>query len=211
MARPTIGVKASRGSALSVSAAALFRERRAPTRGARRRIAAATRVLAALARRARLWRAPIPSRPSEETSHDRRHRSRALDDHRLRARRPSPREHRRRGARSLAVGTRSRWLVDKSEAVGRSAMVTAMHPLAADVGAQILERGGSAIDAAVATAFAVGVVEPFMSGVGGIAFLVYRDSASGRTVCFDGSSVLPAAIRPEMFELLGPDERSGMY
>ena len=102
------------------------------------------------------------------------------------------------------MSTRSQWLIDKSEAVSRGAMVTAMHPLAADVGAQILERGGSAIDAAIATAFAIGVVEPFMSGVGGIAFLVYRDAATGETVCFDGSSVLPAAIRPEMFELLDP-------
>ena len=109
------------------------------------------------------------------------------------------------------MSTRSRWLIDKSEAVSRGAMVTAMHPLAADVGAQILERGGSAIDAAIATAFAIGVVEPFMSGVGGIAFLVYRDAATGQTVCFDGSSVLPAAIRPEMFELLDPSERTGMY
>jgi gamma-glutamyltranspeptidase/glutathione hydrolase len=102
-------------------------------------------------------------------------------------------------------------LIDKSEAVGRTGMVTAMHPLAAEVGADTLERGGSAIDAAIATAFAIGVVEPFMSGVGGIAFLVYRDAATGRTMCLDGSSVLPAAIRPEMFELLGSDERSGMY
>src|SRR5262247_3713027 len=99
---------------------------------------------------------------------------------------------------------RSHWLIDKSEAVSRGAMVTAMHPLAAEAGAGILERGGSAIDAAIATAFAVGVVEPFMSGVGGIAFLVYRDAATGETACFDGSSVLPAAIRPEMFELLEP-------
>src|SRR5213592_3064446 len=84
-------------------------------------------------------------------------------------------------------------------------MVTAMHPLAAQVGADMLEKGGGAIDAAVATAFAVGVVEPFMSGVGGIAFMVYRDAATGQTVCFDGSSVLPDAIRPELFELLAPD------
>jgi gamma-glutamyltranspeptidase/glutathione hydrolase len=106
---------------------------------------------------------------------------------------------------------RSRWLIDKSEAVSRGGMVTAMHPLAAEVGADVLAEGGSAIDAAVATAFAVGVVEPFMSGVGGIAFLVHREAASGRTMCLDGSSVLPAAIRPEMFELLEPDQRSGMY
>ena len=109
------------------------------------------------------------------------------------------------------MGTRSRWLIDKSETVSRTGMVTAMHPLAAQVGADILEKGGSAIDAAIATAFAVGVVEPFMSGVGGIAFLVYRDAGTGRTMCLDGSSVLPAAIRPEMFELLDPAERSGMY
>ena len=109
------------------------------------------------------------------------------------------------------MGTRSHWLIDKSEAVNRSGMVAAMHPLAAQVGAAILAKGGGAIDAAIATAFAVGVVEPFMSGVGGIAFLVYRDAASGRTMCFDDSSVLPAAIRPEMFELFGHDQRSGMY
>ena len=109
------------------------------------------------------------------------------------------------------MGTRSRWLIDKSEAVSGGGMVTAMHPLAAEVGADILARGGNAIDAAIATAFAIGVVEPFMSGVGGIAFLVHHDAATGRTTCLDGSSVLPAAIRPEMFELLGPDQRSGMY
>src|SRR5262249_62046667 len=85
-----------------------------------------------------------------------------------------------------------------------------MHPLAAEVGADILAKGGNAIDAAIATAFAVGVVEPFMSGLGGIAFLVYRDARTGTTMCLDGSSVLPAAIRPQMFELLGPDQRSGM-
>src|SRR5262245_21827192 len=90
-------------------------------------------------------------------------------------------------------------------------MVTAMHPLAAEVGADILAKGGNAIDAAIATAFAVGVVEPFMSGLGGIAFLVYRDARTGTTMCLDGSSLLPAAIRPEMFELLGPDQRSGLY
>src|SRR5215472_13536171 len=109
------------------------------------------------------------------------------------------------------VNTRSHWLIDKSEAVSRSGMVTAKHPLAAEVGADILAKGGNAIDAAIATAFAVGVVEPFMSGLGGIAFLVYRDARTGTTMCLDGSSVLPAAIRPQMFELLAPDQRSGMY
>ena len=106
---------------------------------------------------------------------------------------------------------RSRWVIDKAEAVAAGGMVAAMQPLAAEAGAEMLRRGGNAIDAAVATAFAVGVVEPFMSGVGGIAFLVYRDGATGETACLDGSPVLPAAIRPELFELLPGEQRAGMY
>ncbi len=109
------------------------------------------------------------------------------------------------------MGTRSQWIIDKTEAVSRDGMVAAMQPLAAEAGAEMLRRGGNAIDAAVATAFAVGVVEPFMSGVGGIAFMVYRDAASGQTICFDGSTVLPRAIRPDMFEVLPEGGASGMY
>lgn len=107
--------------------------------------------------------------------------------------------------------SRSRWTIDKTEAVAPGGMVAAMQPLAAEAGAEMLRRGGNAIDAAVATAFAVGVVEPFMSGLGGIAFLVYRDNATGETICLDGSTVLPAAIRPELFPLLPNDQRAGMY
>src|SRR5262249_46093979 len=109
------------------------------------------------------------------------------------------------------MGTRSEWIVDKREAVARDGMVAAMHPLAAEVGAEILRRGGGAVDAAVATAFAVGVVEPFMSGVGGIAFMVYRDAATGEPVCCDGAAAVPAAPRPALCELLSPDRRAGMY
>src|SRR6185437_10401126 len=89
-------------------------------------------------------------------------------------------------------------------------MVCAMQPAAAEAGAQILAKGGSAIDAAVATAFAVGVVEPFMSGVGGVAFMTYRHANTGEAICFDGSTLLPRAIRPDLFEL--EDEgTSGLY
>lgn len=109
------------------------------------------------------------------------------------------------------MGKRSEWVVDKTEAVSRDGMVCAMQPLAAEAGAEILRRGGSAIDAAVATAFAVGVVEPFMSGIGGVAWMIYRDAATGETLCIDGSSTLPKAIRADMFELLSSDQRSGLY
>lgn len=110
-----------------------------------------------------------------------------------------------------AGSARSRWLFDKSEAVASGGMVAAMQPLAAEAGAEILRCGGNAIDAAVAAAFAVGVVEPFMSGVGGIAFLVHRDGVTGQTLCLDGSTALPRTIGPEMFEVLPGDQRAGMY
>lgn len=104
---------------------------------------------------------------------------------------------------------RSRLLIDKSEVAVAGGLVTAMHPLAAEAGVEILQRGGNAADAAVAAAFAVGVVEPFMSGVGGVACVVAHDAASGRTLTLDGAGVLPRAARGDLFELLDPGLKGG--
>jgi gamma-glutamyltranspeptidase/glutathione hydrolase len=107
--------------------------------------------------------------------------------------------------------TQSHWIIAKREASAAQGMVTAMHPLAAAAGLEILRAGGNAVDAAVATAFAIGVVEPFMSGVGGVAAMVIHLSAEGRTVVVDGSSAAPAAARADMFELAPPTSVAGMY
>jgi gamma-glutamyltranspeptidase/glutathione hydrolase len=89
-------------------------------------------------------------------------------------------------------------------------MVTAEHHLAAEAGVEMLRDGGNAIDAAVAAAFVMGVVEPFTSGIGGIAGLVIR-LADGTVASIEGSTRAPLGARPDMFELVGGDARAGMY
>jgi gamma-glutamyltranspeptidase/glutathione hydrolase len=69
---------------------------------------------------------------------------------------------------------RSRHLVRQQTALAGEGMIVAGHPLGAEVGAGILASGGNAVDAAVATAFSMTVVEPFMSSLaGGGSMLVY--------------------------------------
>lgn len=105
---------------------------------------------------------------------------------------------------------RSQWSHVKDEPCARNGMVTAEHHLAAEAGVEVLQDGGNAIDAAVAAAFVMGVVEPFTSGIGGIAGLVVR-SADGRVTSIDGGTRAPRAARADMFELVGGGARSGMY
>lgn len=105
---------------------------------------------------------------------------------------------------------RSAWLHTKTEARARSGMVTAEHPLAAEAGVEILQDGGNAVDAAVATAFAMGVVEPFTSGIGGIAGMVIR-RADGTMTSIDAGTRAPKGARADMFELVGGGARAGMY
>jgi gamma-glutamyltranspeptidase / glutathione hydrolase len=82
--------------------------------------------------------------------------------------------------------------------VGRHAMVVSEHPLSSEVGAEILRRGGNAIDAAVAVGFAQAVVNPRAGNIGGGGFLVYR-SADGQTFALDYRESAPAAATRDMY------------
>jgi len=96
---------------------------------------------------------------------------------------------------------RSTLSVTKHTPVTARAMVAAEHPLGAEVGAGILARGGNAVDAAVATAFAMTVVEPFMSSVAGGGTMLVHMAKRGETVAIDFNVQAPAACHESCFEL----------
>jgi gamma-glutamyltranspeptidase / glutathione hydrolase len=95
---------------------------------------------------------------------------------------------------------RSTLSVTKHVAPSR-ALVAAEHRLGAEVGAGILARGGNAVDAAVATAFAMTVVEPFMSSVAGGGTMLVHLAKRGETVALDFNVQAPAACHERCYEL----------
>jgi gamma-glutamyltranspeptidase / glutathione hydrolase len=78
-------------------------------------------------------------------------------------------------------------------------MVVAANPLAAEAGLATLRKGGSAVDAAIATQMVLNVVEPQSSGIGGGAFLLTWDAATKTLLNIDGRETAPAAATPELF------------
>ena len=105
---------------------------------------------------------------------------------------------------------RTRLLVDKTEVVAEHGVVAAMHPLAAEAGAQILAQGGNAVDAAITTAFALGVVEPFMSGAAGHGAMVLH-LPGGESEVIDFTTRAPRAATPESFKVLEQDGSLGTF
>ena len=95
----------------------------------------------------------------------------------------------------------SRLRVTKTQLDVSRACVTAGHPIGAGVGAGILRRGGNAVDAAVATAFAMAVVEPFMSCLAGGGSMLIHRPRTGASVALDFNVEAPRRARPDMYRL----------
>lgn len=93
---------------------------------------------------------------------------------------------------------------EKRPATGSRGMVVTNHPLASAAGSQILLAGGNAIDAAVASLFALTVVEPMMVGIlgGGLSHIRLSD---GRHIVLDGLSTAPRRATPDMYETLSDE------
>lgn len=77
--------------------------------------------------------------------------------------------------------------------------VASAHPLATKAGLDILQSGGNAFDAAVAVSAALGVVEPYHSGLGGGGFWLLHDAKTGKNTFIDGREVAPFAAKSDMY------------
>ncbi|GAA6621252.1 gamma-glutamyltransferase [Scytonema sp. NUACC26] len=81
----------------------------------------------------------------------------------------------------------------------KKAMVVSAHPLASEAGVSLLRKGGNAVDAAVATTFAISVVEPFSAGIGGGGFLLLRESKTGEIKALDFRERAPITATKNMY------------
>ena len=82
----------------------------------------------------------------------------------------------------------------------KKGVVSAGRAEAAQIGKEILEKGGNAVDAAVAVAFALGVCEPNASGIGGGGFMLLRSARTGESVFLNFREKAPKAAEPSMYE-----------
>ncbi|HRD99010.1 MAG TPA: gamma-glutamyltransferase [Rubrivivax sp.] len=107
------------------------------------------------------------------------------------------------GAPEIATGFAS-----KKVAFSRSFMVVAANPLATKAGCEVLKKGGSAVDAAIATQMVLNLVEPQSSGIGGGAFMLRYDRASGAVTAYDGRETAPAAATENYLRWISPTQQT---
>ncbi|MDH3647896.1 MAG: gamma-glutamyltransferase [Gammaproteobacteria bacterium] len=100
-------------------------------------------------------------------------------------------------ARSSGAIIRSDWI--HHPVIGREAMVVSQNAIASEIGHQILLAGGNAVDAAVATGFALAVTLPRAGNLGGSGFMLVHLAESGKTVALDFRSAAPLAFEPSLY------------
>jgi len=91
----------------------------------------------------------------------------------------------------------------RSMVISQKGIVAAESPLAAQAGARILEQGGNAVDAAIATNAMMGVVSPMMNGIGGDLFAIVYDAKANKLYGLNASGWAPKALTPELLSKKG--------
>src|SRR4051794_6314811 len=108
------------------------------------------------------------------------------------------------GVVSSPAEAHSRFFTEKTPtSVGFGGAVTSVDPEASKVGLKVLKRGGNAVDAAVATAAALGVTEPYSSGLGGGGYFVFYNAKTGKVRTIDGRETAPSRMPRNIF--IDPD------
>src|SRR5262245_12679124 len=100
------------------------------------------------------------------------------------------------------------WHVRKPLARSRGGVVATQNRVAGEVGARVLAAGGNAVDAAVATGFALAAVEPWNSGLGGIGFMLVYLAKQRRVSVVDFGPVSPCELDPAAYPLAGGNTTS---
>ena len=101
------------------------------------------------------------------------------------------------------MNTRSIWRPDKDEVVVEHGAVATAHPIAAQVGVDILKSGGNAVDAAIATGFCLNVVEPASSSIAGHGQMIVYIATERRSIAIDYGHRAPQAATPDTFRVIG--------
>ena len=110
------------------------------------------------------------------------------------------------------MNTRSVWRPDKDEVVVEHGAVATAHPIAAQVGVDVLKSGGNAVDAAVATGFCLNVIEPWSSSIAGHGQMIVHMTTERRSIAIDYGHRAPRAATADMFRIIGQTvEGNGIY
>src|SRR5207244_2041764 len=100
-------------------------------------------------------------------------------------------------------------IVGRSVVSTQLGIVAASHPLAARAGVEMLERGGNAVDAAIAANATIGLMEPAMNGIGGDLFVIYYEAKTGKLYGLNSGGWAPTGLTPEFLRSKGQTRMPG--
>ncbi len=112
---------------------------------------------------------------------------------------PAPRAGTPAVGASPASTSAKRWTTKTATAYGTGGAVSSVDPEATHAGVEVLRKGGNAVDAAIATAAALGVTEPYSTGIGGGGYFVYYDAKTRKVSTIDGRETAPKSIPHDVF------------